>query len=297
MCFYKKGKVNDMLKNSILWSLLAMTASASSFPPANHLYGIRADHRAFDTICVPEIPKADTDGKYPTMNKTGLMTHDRDPFSEAYMHHAQETKGNCLEIGAAYGITTLPTLETGATVVANDIDPGHLLVLQNRTPKTHRDRLYLNFQSFPDETSFPENTFDAILICRVIHLFTPEMAEKSLEQAKRWLKPGGRIYITALTPFHYGMTSFVETYNDRWKKGDLWPGVIKNFHDYFPSIKQWAPQYVHIMDDRPLCAALNRHGFKIVQASFYDYDRPNKSKRTGKEYFGVIAEKKGDKCK
>lgn len=271
---------------------------ASEFPEEalSQPFGVLANHAGFNHLTHLERPSPQEDGKIPTLNKTGLMTHDRDPFSEAFIDFATVGQKTVLEVGAAYGITTILTLEKGVesggiTYVANDIDPGHLRILQQETPDFLREHLYLNHASFPTEMNFSEGTFDAILLCRVIHLFTPEAMEEGLKKIYQWLKPGGRIYLTAMSPFHHGFKEFLPVYNQRWKEKNDWPGVIKNFHDFFPKIKDISPQYVHIMDDRPLIAALERYNFNIDKSSFYDYDRPNKSKRTGKEYYGVIASK------
>lgn len=278
-------------KLTILTSFIALTALSPVLAQDLSGLGVSATSTALDQYSNIKMPEADTDGKIPTLNKTGLMTHDRDPFSEAFIEYASTCEHPVLEIGSAYGISTLPTLEKGATVVANDIEPRHLYILRNQTPENLRSQLYLNPTEFPRDSEFPPNSFDAILICRVAHLLTPEQMEQGLDKIYTWLRPGGRIYITSMTPFHHGLKEFLPTYEERIEEGEDWPGVITNFHDYFPKIKEWSPEYAHVMDERPLLKALEKRGFEIVESKYYDYDRPNKSNRTGREYYGVVAAK------
>lgn len=261
-------------------------------PKTNNPLGVQATDPALDSYDRLTMPAPHPDGKIPTLNRTGLMTQDRDPFSEAFIEEAQRCGMPVLEIGAAYGITTIEALKRGAVIVANDIEPRHLIILRQRTPKEYYKNLYLDASAFPKETNFPNDTFGAVLMCRVAHLFTPEEMELSLDKIEKILKPGGKLYITTISPYHHEFANFQEIYNERWEKGIKWPGVITNLKDYLPNISDIIPNYAHIMDDRPLVDALTKHGFLIEKSLFYDYVRPNKSLRIGKEYYGVIAVKK-----
>ncbi len=58
-------------------------------------------------------------------------------ISEEFIKYAGETEGIVLDIGAAYGVSTIPALQTGATVIANDLDGRHLQILEQNTPSSH----------------------------------------------------------------------------------------------------------------------------------------------------------------
>ena len=45
-----------------------------------------------------------------------------------------------LDIGAAYGVNTIPALKNGATVIANDLEQSHLDILVVNTPKKYRKK-------------------------------------------------------------------------------------------------------------------------------------------------------------
>ena len=117
-----------------------------------------------------------------------------------------------LEIGAAFGAASLQALAKGAKVFCNDIDPSNLAVVRNRHVKVDGiqqesvtgddSKLVLVPGSFPDELAgLPKNYFDAILICSVLHFFTGEQIEKSLEQLSIHLKPGGKLFVVCETPY------------------------------------------------------------------------------------------------
>ena len=57
------------------------------------------------------------------------MTGTLDPYSMEFVEYASKTMGSVLDIGACYGVATLPALARGARVVATDNDERHLKIL------------------------------------------------------------------------------------------------------------------------------------------------------------------------
>jgi len=77
----------------------------------------------------------------PTLNGTGFMFKVLDEYAEDFIQYAGQTDGEVLEIGCAFGITTIAALKAGGHVTACDLDPGHLQILTENTPKSLRSQL------------------------------------------------------------------------------------------------------------------------------------------------------------
>ena len=63
-----------------------------------------------------------------TQNGCGWTTDQSNPITDEMLEFiAASESPTILDIGAAYGVATLPALRAGATVVANDIESSHLV--------------------------------------------------------------------------------------------------------------------------------------------------------------------------
>ena len=82
----------------------------------------------------------------PTLNQQGYATVNMDPFSEKF---TQYTNGQFLEIGAAFGYTTLKALENSANVIANDLETRHLRVHEHSAKKRGFNQLKTITAAFP----------------------------------------------------------------------------------------------------------------------------------------------------
>ncbi|MFM8453845.1 MAG: class I SAM-dependent methyltransferase [Gammaproteobacteria bacterium] len=259
-------------------------------------FGIRADQTELvNKLYKAEIPEKEEDGTIKTLNKMGFMNQILDPFSQDFIDFSAKANGPVLDGGAAYGIATIEALKKGATVIANDLDSGHLYwIAKNPTLKaSDLKRLYLNQSKIPDDLKLPKESLNAILLSRVIHFFTPVELRACLEQAKGLLKPGGRLYITTMTPYHYALKGFDLTYETRKKSGDEWPGIITTMtKDYIPKNKGKIPEFLHVMDPEVLIRELSRAGFVVKKMELFGFHR-NKdvTSDNGRGYIGIIAEK------
>ena len=240
-----------------------------------------------------QIPQAEEDGKIPTLNQTGFMTPDQNPYNLGFIDFAAACKHPVLDVGAAYGLTSLPALRKGAQVIANDIDLRHLLLLRDQAEEGLRKHLFLNKKRFPKETEFPDNSIGAILLCRIAHFLNAEEMEQSITKMKNWLIPGGRIFVVTMSPYHHLLTEILPNYLEKVKKDVPWPGVITNMHEIAPHLKNQIPNFLHVMDHQSLGKAFERHGLKILEESLFDYTRPKAKKSEGKGYYGIIVEKTG----
>lgn len=239
-----------------------------------------------------QIPQADNSGYFiPTLNKTGYMTTHLDPFSQAFVEYAsKDEKGFVLEVGAAYGIATLAALACGAKVICNDIEPRHLKLVKQHTALKNRFRLKIVPGDFPYEVQLPSCSLDAILMCRVLHLFNGQKVEDSIQKAYQILKPGGKIFIVVDTPYLKILSSFIPEYERRLKTGVKWPGFIQNLREYVQ--EEDLPDMVNFLDEKTLKRILEDFGFTIEKISFIDrWDFPPNRRLDGRESLGVIARK------
>jgi len=215
------------------------------------------------------IPQADQNGKVPTLNQYGYMMGESDPISESFVSFSEQAKKPCLDIGAAYGSITLQALEKKATVIANDVDLRHLCVLRHLIPKKYWDRLYLKEGRFPGDLSFIEGSLSAVLLRRIIHFLSPDDIETGLKNIHSWLVDGGRVFIVVVSPYHTYFRKYLKIYEQKWREGNLWPGVINNFKNYVPDQSEYVPDYIHVMDDRPLKMALEKIGFTVEKSILF----------------------------
>lgn len=240
---------------------------SKSFP-----YGIPADQPdlPFSNI---QIPSSDDYNNIATLNQMGFSCTDNDVITEAFFEYAVQCQAPVLDVGAAYGAASIPALQKGATVISNDIEEKHLLILRQKTPEIYWQKLYLNNDRFPNETNFAKNTIGGIIIRKVLHFLKPKEIEMAFEKMKKWLIPGGQVFIITLSPYWPGFKNdFLNIYEKRWQSGISWPGVVHNLKKYcIPSIPpENLPKYLHVMDERPLRNALEKKGFIIHKAILFD---------------------------
>lgn len=237
------------------------------------------------------LPSPDTSGCFiPTLNDMGYMTTKLDYFSQAFVDYAASIHDEVLEIGAAYGIATLAAIKKGAKVICNDLDPRHLEIIQQLVPLEFKHNLILVPGSFPGQLSFPKNSLGAVLICRVLHFFRGETIELSLEKIYSWLKPGGKVFIIADTPYMKNWSAFIPEYEKRIRQRERWPGLITDLQHYQKEIINNLPPLVHALDDRILSRTLLEKGFIIEKISMINRcdDFPPNRRLDGRESVGAI---------
>ena len=135
-----------------------------------------------------------------TMNNMGVSTTIPNELTEAFLLWVDQVKGHHLDIGAAYGIATIPALERGAKVTAVDLSKAHLDILTENCPKNIKSNLTTQVGRIPYTFQFEDNTFNGIHISQVFHFLRGEEIEKSIALAYKWLKPEGKIFVIACSP-------------------------------------------------------------------------------------------------
>ena len=100
-----------------------------------------------------------------------------------------------LEIGCGTGNLAILTkrLHPGTEVVGIDPDPKALARAQR---KAGREALsMLLHRGFAEELPYPDASFDRVLSALMFHHLGPEEKEKTLDEARRVLKPGGSLHL------------------------------------------------------------------------------------------------------
>ena len=214
----------------------------------------------------------------------GFTTTPCDSVSQQFIEHAAsvaQTGGRILEIGAAFGAATLEALDKGVTVFCNDIEPENLAVVRNRYIETSEngtersatgdsDKLILIPGALPDELiGLPKESFDAILICRVLHFFTGEKIVESLALLSTLLAPNGKIYIVCETPFLKNWQPFIPEFNKRIAENVEWPGEITNPAEFENSGRAASlPKFVHWITKEVLDRSLSKANFTIESSAY-----------------------------
>ncbi len=177
-------------------------------------------------------PPADEDGRIPTLNKMGAMSAQLDDISSEFIEHAKLPGAKVLEIGAAYGRACCAALKAGAMdYAANDMNLQHLQILARNVKKQNpKDLKKLNLKhgAFPTEVPLKKNSYDAILIARVIHFMNPKEVAETLKAAYNALKPGGKIYALMLSPYVRPYRAFIPVFEERVKSGNPFPGYVED---------------------------------------------------------------------
>lgn len=216
-----------------------------------------------------ERPKSFIAGLVPTLNQRGFMSETLDAYSARFVRHAAGCGGTVLDMGCAYGIATRAALEQGARVHACDMEPGHLEILTEEMPAALRERLTTSVGALPG-VSFPSGAFDAILCSRVLHFLTGEEIRASLSAMRRWLRPGGRLFVIADTPYSGFWSAGAAGYEQRKAAGEEWPGFIPDIGVYLKGGQRPAGMLAHLnpLDPDLLRRECERAGFSVEEAAF-----------------------------
>ena len=254
----------------------------------NSPYGVTANSLKNIDLSAYQIPQAKGD-KIATLNKTGFMKTELDPFSEEFLKYTKNISMPVLEIGAAYGAVTVPALKNNTKVIANDIDEKHLIAILGRVPQEQIDNLYLKLGYFPAQIDFPENSLGAVLMCRVAHFLNGDEFEEGLKKVLKWLAPNGRLYFVSMSPYHHLLKDkFLPIYLERQKNNVQWPGIINNMKDYNSVESEDIPNFLHVFEEKKIKEVLCKLGYEVNKIEKFDYSN-NSSDNKG--YLGFIATK------
>lgn len=231
-------------------------------------------------------------GFIPTLNHYGYMLNTPDLYSSMFIECAGKTSGFVLDIGAAYGVTTIPALKKGAHVIASDLDERHLQILWEHTPLSLRPRLMLKSGMFPTEVSFPPFTFEAVLASGVLHYLSGEELETAFKAIFASLKHKGKFFFFTSTPYIGLFKEFLPLYYEQKRQNVKWPGLITDSWAYASHRKADLPKRINLLDEDILERLFLETGFRIEEKSYVSMSNyPSDIQSNGKEYIGFIGEK------
>jgi SAM-dependent methyltransferase len=242
----------------------------------------------------PDMPKQWTEGLVPTMNDKGFMFEVLDDYAREFIEHAGTSGEPAIDIGCAYGIATIGALQRGATMTACDMDPRHLEVLKSRTPEHLHDRLTLMTGELPD-IDLPEAHFGSLLCSRVLHFLYGDDVDSSVANFFRWLKPGGKMYLIADTPFGI-WRNFIPTWEENERNGERWPGIMEKPVRFLPfegsNRKDIGPPMMNLLGPELLQRTAEEAGFVVERSGYIDRaDFVTPGRMDGRENCGLVATK------
>jgi SAM-dependent methyltransferase len=230
----------------------------------------------------------------PTLNGTGFMFEVLDEFADEFIQYSGTSDAPVAEIGCAFGVATLPALAAGATVVACDLAQAHLDILAESAPAGQRDRLTCVQGELP-YLELPENHFSALLCSRVLHFLDGAAIDASVRKFFSWLRPGGRLFLVADTP--YGIwRKFVPLFEAKRERGDRWPGLMFSIENFLPQVPSGraidGPPFMNLLTPDLMERSCREAGFMIDRVSFIDRsDFGEQGRMDGRENAGVMAHK------
>lgn len=228
-----------------------------------------------------------------TLNNMGYMSLSIDPFTEKFIEYCADNPGlRVFEGGAAYGVATHLALKKGAFVTANDSEQRHLDLLYENAPQEFLHALKLASGKLPYDLDFPQGAYDSIYSSRMLHFFTGEEVEACIKKFFLWLKEGGKMFIVAESPYLSSYSSFIPIYEQKKRKGDLWPGLIEDT-SLFKSIRyNNIPGFLNFFDTDILKRTAEQSGFVVEECEFINRkDFPHEMRYDGRESVGLIARK------
>lgn len=206
----------------------------------------------------------------PTLNDTGEMIHSLDEFSEAFVEFSVKAPGPVLDVGAAYGVASLAALDRGAWVIANDIEPEHLRILEARAPQSQLRRLSLMPGDFPYECPVDRGSLGAVLLSRVLHFFSGADLRQALSRLFQALHTGGKLFAVVEQSIFPDHPMFEAIYRQRLSQNMLWPGFITGIKKLVPKRVTRIPNQLHLLDEDVLSRELTRAGFEIDRLEKFD---------------------------
>jgi hypothetical protein len=197
-----------------------------------------------------------------------------------------------IDIGAAFGVASIPALEYGAHVIANDIADAHLCHIEAQAQTLgYLDRLRILNARLPALPAM--SNLDAIHASNVLHFLTGAEITVAADWMIRALKPGRKAYLQMQSPFCGHFRAFFPEYEFRRQSGMPWPGEIQNARDYADlSIRELTAPFNHVIEKDIATRIFTDAGFSIEYCEYYTRPGlPEVSRLDGRENLGLIVVK------
>jgi chorismate-pyruvate lyase len=229
-----------------------------------------------------------------TTNKKGF-TYEFTSFGKAFINFASKSSKPVMDIGAAYGVATLPAVLRGATVLAVDVERQHLESIRESLHPSLLPHLKILCKRFPD-FDMPSESVGAVYMSQVLPFLTGEEIMQGARKIYDWLIPGGEVFVVSFTPYISHVKSFISVYESRKLEGIRWPGYIRDLSRYSddPNIYNHLPNQINHIDADDLKYAFETAGFRIKELRCFGEEEgplPGGIRYDGRERVGMIAYK------
>ena len=194
------------------------------------------------------------------------------PLGAAFVECARGHPGDrVLDIGAGYGAASLAALAAGAQVLANDLDEELLEELRLRAgqslPPEMVARLTLAPARFPRSLRLAQSSLEAVHAANVLHFLTGPQIDRGLHAMARWLRPGGRVFLQAASPYRKPFTAFIPEFERRLAGGERWPGWMEQVRDWSAHrLLGQIPRSLHLLDEQTLVRACREAGLEVERS-------------------------------
>lgn len=228
-----------------------------------------------------------------TYNKMGYMTTRLDEIALAFIDFVSNTGGKALEIGAAFGNVAIAAADKKISIVVNDLDQRHLDDMLEQTSVEQRKYITPLIGEFPSGLDFKSEKFSAILICRVLHFFSPEEWVRAVDKIFDLLEPGGKVFITNESPYFGTMRKFIPVYEKRKETQYPWPGLVFGMRYFDETRKSAVDATINLLSTEETKALLEEAGFEIEEVKYLDRKGfyPDDALYDGRESVFAIAKK------
>ncbi len=231
-----------------------------------------------------------------TLNQMGYSSESLDSYQEAFINYANNFGGPVLDIGAGFGTVTIPLIENGIQVIANDVEERHLQLIKAGINRNLHPNLNLMQGYFPDDLHIPESSLTGVILSKVLHFLSGDKIELGISAIHKWLKPEGKIVITATTPYSGVIKEFIPVFEARKRDQLSWPGEVINLKEYCNhKCLEENPTYMNFLDEDILLELLTRSGFVVEKFGYFPTANTihEDFKYDGRESIGVIGRKVG----
>jgi SAM-dependent methyltransferase len=233
-----------------------------------------------------------------TLNNRGSAYCFKTYLSEAFLEYCRERCQNkhVFEVGCAYGIKSSQIVQTGALLLANDLNEYHIEMMRNAFSILSKRNSKFSNVSFLvkniidlDIEELEVKKFEAILVESVLHFMTPEEIQIALEKFHSLLEDNGRVYIMVSSPF---LKYLVEAYEKNKENNEPWPGYFVDPEDIHPMNSRLSKPY-HAFDEETMLRELTLADFHVIESGYIK--RPHQEHDMaldGREGLFIIAEKR-----
>lgn len=223
--------------------------------------------------------KLPLDGQFALYGHFGHGTLVPGPIGEEFVDYAATAEeGIVIDVGAGFGRTTRMVALgewSGAhhrwrrpprPIIAVDLFEMNLRTLLAMAPKRARDRITAWRGEFP-YLPLEEESVVALNLGSVLHFMSGTEIDEAMTRVKGWMKPGGKVFIEAQTPFLKSFDKFLPQYHHNIMMKRRWPGWIAK-------VKQFVPERgdlgsVNLMDIETLKRMARDHGFVVERVGYF----------------------------